>query len=497
MNDQDENSHKSPESVDTTSPNQNHGKKRKIREAHSEADVDASTDCGFEIGGARIGSNDALGQDASPPPVKRSAKAEDDVSGIRDMGYCDASKVSQRDVYSQIEKQQSFPVTLHCILSSEKYASAIVWMPHGRSWKVVDQKRFKNEVLPAFFNHCSTSSFMRQYFLRGLPHVCLLMKSKSHSKPSSTNVLMRGETEVPASMFDSRGSPDFLAISELYPLPDGPIAQSNSNSAASSLVTSTEGYTSTTRGDGKSLEPQQQLQQKRPAEHILPGDNNDKSSPDVSVKVGKRKQSNSSSDELHSFSSSTIPPKSSSSFSTEDDKNGGSNKSTDQSQNRNETTTNTSSLTSKGSEAQLENNNNSQLNQQISLSLNRLPRIPIEGRMINFDGSGIIIPSTGVLFGGYTMNQYLIENQFILSRSLFFHPAVNNGNTTGAMPIRFNPAVAYSFNSVALPGLQGSNSRQGAIGVNQSEVNGTSVSMYGRENRSRNDSGSSSSGNSF
>ncbi|KAL7466263.1 hypothetical protein ACHAXS_006554 [Conticribra weissflogii] len=503
MSDNDENIHKSPDSFSATSLNQNKGKKRTIQETHAKDDAGFSTDADFEIGDDGIGSNDAGSEDAIPPPIKRPANIEETITGKLGMSYRDASQVSQQDVYSQVEKQQSFPVTLHDILSSEKYASAIVWMPHGRSWKVVDQKMFKNEVLPAVFNHCSTSSFMRQVTNWNFTKIAHGVDKgsyyhQSQSKSSSTDVCIRGETEVPARMLDNNGSPDFHAISKLYPLPEGPIAHSNSNSAASSLMTSTEDYTSTTKGDGTPLEVQQQLQQKRPAEKYshLPDDNNDKSSPDDSKKARKGKQSNSSSDEFHSFSSSTIPPKSSSSFSTEDDKNGSSNKSLDQAQNRNETTTNTSSLTSKGSETQMDNSN-TQSNQYISLSFNRLPRMPIEGRMINFDGSGIIIPSTGVLFGGYTMNQYLIENQFILSRSLFFHPAINNGNTTGAMPMRFNPAVAYPFNTSALPGLQCSNPQLGANGVNQSGVNVTNANISARENMSRNNSGSSSSDTSF
>ena len=65
-----------------------------------------------------------------------------------------------------LEKQgpstSSFPSKLHRILSSPVFTSIIVWMPHGRSWRLLKPKIFEEEVIPLFFRHSSLSSFMRQ-----------------------------------------------------------------------------------------------------------------------------------------------------------------------------------------------------------------------------------------------------------------------------------------------------------------------------------------------
>lgn len=59
-------------------------------------------------------------------------------------------------------KEPPFPIKLHRILCSKKYEDIIRWLPHGRSWIVLDSKAFEEEVIPHFFHHGRYSSFMRQ-----------------------------------------------------------------------------------------------------------------------------------------------------------------------------------------------------------------------------------------------------------------------------------------------------------------------------------------------
>ena len=56
----------------------------------------------------------------------------------------------------------SFPMKMHHILSSDEYGNAIVWLPHGRAWKVVNMNKLERDVLPVFFNHGRRESFRRQ-----------------------------------------------------------------------------------------------------------------------------------------------------------------------------------------------------------------------------------------------------------------------------------------------------------------------------------------------
>lgn len=92
----------------------------------------------------------------------------------------------------------NFPTKMHSILSRPDLRPVIAWMPHGRSWKVLDPTAFERDVLPKYFKHSRISSFVRQangwgfrritqkgpdensyyheMFLRGLPHLCKKMK---------------------------------------------------------------------------------------------------------------------------------------------------------------------------------------------------------------------------------------------------------------------------------------------------------------------------------
>mmetsp|Transcript_20266 Transcript_20266/g.49699 ORF Transcript_20266/g.49699 Transcript_20266/m.49699 type:complete len:269 (-) Transcript_20266:59-865(-) len=58
--------------------------------------------------------------------------------------------------------QLNFPGKLDRILNTPEFDDIISWMPHGRSWRVMQQKRFEKEVLPVFFRHGNYSSFIRQ-----------------------------------------------------------------------------------------------------------------------------------------------------------------------------------------------------------------------------------------------------------------------------------------------------------------------------------------------
>ena len=63
---------------------------------------------------------------------------------------------------STTAKEPTFPVKLHMILSNPEYQDIISWLPHGRSWRILQQKAFEERVIPLYFRHGRYSSFARQ-----------------------------------------------------------------------------------------------------------------------------------------------------------------------------------------------------------------------------------------------------------------------------------------------------------------------------------------------
>ena len=61
-----------------------------------------------------------------------------------------------------IDKDATFPVKLHNILSIPDYQHIITWLPHGRSWQVLQRDALVEKVIPLYFRHRNFSSFMRQ-----------------------------------------------------------------------------------------------------------------------------------------------------------------------------------------------------------------------------------------------------------------------------------------------------------------------------------------------
>eukprot|EP00934_Nitzschia_sp_Nitz4_P004815 Nitzschia sp. Nitz4//scaffold151_size53849//43855//45101//NITZ4_006730-RA/size53849-snap-gene-0.35-mRNA-1//-1//CDS//3329537165//4805//frame0 len=134
-----------------------------------------------------------------------------------------------RTVSSGSTKEPTFPVKLHAILSNLEYADIISWLPHGRSWRILQQQAFKEKVIPIFFRHGRYSSFARQVngwgfkrishgsdfnsyyhemFLRGMPHLCDRMRRLTAKD-------MQGKKHT-----ENEVAPNFYAISRRHPLPD-------------------------------------------------------------------------------------------------------------------------------------------------------------------------------------------------------------------------------------------------------------------------------------
>lgn len=55
-----------------------------------------------------------------------------------------------------------FPMKLYDILCNPQFSHAISWMPHGRSWKVLNKEYFMEEICPQYFAQTRYESFIRQ-----------------------------------------------------------------------------------------------------------------------------------------------------------------------------------------------------------------------------------------------------------------------------------------------------------------------------------------------
>lgn len=56
----------------------------------------------------------------------------------------------------------TFPTTLFDILADPELDDIISWLPHGRSWKILDSTKFNESVLSSRFNQSKYTSFVRQ-----------------------------------------------------------------------------------------------------------------------------------------------------------------------------------------------------------------------------------------------------------------------------------------------------------------------------------------------
>lgn len=163
----------------------------------------------------------------SPSPISECLHCTD-----RSLHYTDRSNEEDDDPLTPLTpfgSTPNFPAKMYAMLANPMLRGIAEWLPHGRSWRIVDQKQFEKSILPIFFEHAKFSSFVRQangwgfrrinsgpdknsyyheYFLRGLPHLC-----KKLYRPGRSKKALQGPMDVP----------NLYKISELHPLPEDPV----------------------------------------------------------------------------------------------------------------------------------------------------------------------------------------------------------------------------------------------------------------------------------
>eukprot|EP00571_Detonula_confervacea_P010291 CAMPEP_0172299608 /NCGR_PEP_ID=MMETSP1058-20130122/1877_1 /TAXON_ID=83371 /ORGANISM="Detonula confervacea, Strain CCMP 353" /LENGTH=506 /DNA_ID=CAMNT_0013009119 /DNA_START=1 /DNA_END=1521 /DNA_ORIENTATION=- len=125
-------------------------------------------------------------------------------------------------------QSQKLPSKLAAMLSDPDHASIITWMPHGRSWKILNRELFSTFALPRYFGHSNHASFVRivnawgfrritkgpdrdsyyhEMFLRGKPRLHERMKR-----------LPTCHRKTPVDKEDK--CPDFYDLAKTSPLPE-------------------------------------------------------------------------------------------------------------------------------------------------------------------------------------------------------------------------------------------------------------------------------------
>ena len=131
-----------------------------------------------------------------------------------------AKRIGLRDI-------RTFPVKLHEMLHDEICQDIIEWLPHGRSFVVLDQEKLVNTILPCYLKReVKFNSFMRQLqlwgfvriqdqsyyhqcFLRGMPGLVRRIELLSRKDNG-------GKKLVP----NPDGEPNFYELAKYRPLPE-------------------------------------------------------------------------------------------------------------------------------------------------------------------------------------------------------------------------------------------------------------------------------------
>eukprot|EP00580_Thalassiosira_gravida_P016137 CAMPEP_0201672356 /NCGR_PEP_ID=MMETSP0494-20130426/32040_1 /ASSEMBLY_ACC=CAM_ASM_000839 /TAXON_ID=420259 /ORGANISM="Thalassiosira gravida, Strain GMp14c1" /LENGTH=358 /DNA_ID=CAMNT_0048153981 /DNA_START=79 /DNA_END=1155 /DNA_ORIENTATION=- len=121
----------------------------------------------------------------------------------------------------------NFPANLQRILSDTNYSHIITWMPHGRTWKILDKELLMSTATPAYFGQSKFESFTRQLSSWGFKRLhqsgpdfgCYYHQCFLRGLPSLTALMQRVSTKQGKLIPHAAGEPRFYLISQSHPLP--------------------------------------------------------------------------------------------------------------------------------------------------------------------------------------------------------------------------------------------------------------------------------------
>jgi len=89
------------------------------------------------------------------------AQEEDPTERINANYAGHSSLISHEDETTRSLASQKLPAKLAAMLSDPDLITCITWLPHGRSWKILNRDLFSSYALPRYFGHTNHSSFVR------------------------------------------------------------------------------------------------------------------------------------------------------------------------------------------------------------------------------------------------------------------------------------------------------------------------------------------------
>jgi hypothetical protein len=119
------------------------------------------------------------GDEARLPPKKRRSKAagralplsQRPIPAVLQQSMQQLAPPSTSHAEPQRPKISRFPQRLMEMLADETISDSIAWLPHGRSFLVLNPTKFTDEVLPRYFGACKFASFTRKLYRWGFRQI--------------------------------------------------------------------------------------------------------------------------------------------------------------------------------------------------------------------------------------------------------------------------------------------------------------------------------------
>lgn len=123
---------------------------------------------------------------------------------------------------------QKLPSKLAVMLTDPDLVHVVNWLPHGRSWKIVNRDQFTEIALPRYFGHKNYASFVRIVNAWGFRRVTSGIDRDSYyhelflrGKPELHQRMKRlPSTHKKTPINKEEKSPDFYQLSKVSPLPE-------------------------------------------------------------------------------------------------------------------------------------------------------------------------------------------------------------------------------------------------------------------------------------
>ncbi|KAL7537475.1 hypothetical protein ACHAXR_007845 [Thalassiosira sp. AJA248-18] len=220
-----------------TDPEENNSKSSDIDQKATKSDG-TSNGSGL-VAATGIDSTTGSHKNPTAPPAPNSKPREKEPAPVETYMYRDFANAEPSTLDTgmchgegrmppQSLQSQKLPSKLSSMLSDPDLSSILTWMPHGRSWKILNRELFSSFALPRYFGHSNHASFVRVVNAWGFRRISIGVDRDSYyhelflrGKPSLHQRMKRlpschRKTHVDK---DDR-CPDFYELAKTSPLPE-------------------------------------------------------------------------------------------------------------------------------------------------------------------------------------------------------------------------------------------------------------------------------------